>query len=76
MTKPAHAAPIEKTRKFIKLRDVKALSTLSTSELYRRIADGRFPKQIALGPKSSAWIEAGVIASCDARIAECRKVAA
>lgn len=76
MTKPAHTAPIEKPRKFIKLHEVKVLTTLSTSELYRRIADRRFPRQIALASKSSVWIEAEVIAWCEARIAECREVAA
>lgn len=39
----------------IRLPKVKALTTLSTSEIYRRIAAGTFPKQIILGPKSSVW---------------------
>jgi len=55
--------------RFIKLSAVKTLTTLSTSEIYRRIAAGRFPKQVMLGPKSAVWIEAEVIAWCDSLIA-------
>jgi prophage regulatory protein len=55
--------------RFIKLGTVKTLTTLSTSEIYRRIAAGRFPKQVMLGPKSAVWIEAEVIAWCDSLIA-------
>ena len=64
---PAQVA--EQSRRFIKLGEVKALTTLSTSEIYRRIAAGRFPKQVMLGPKSAVWIEAEVIAWCDSLVA-------
>lgn len=58
----------ERPLRFIKLGEVKALTTLSTSEIYRRIAAGRFPKQVMLGPKSAVWIEAEVIAWCDSLV--------
>lgn len=58
----------ERPRRFIKLGEVKSLTTLSTSEIYRRIAAGRFPKQVMLGPKSAVWIEAEVIAWCDSLV--------
>jgi len=61
-----------KARRFIKLPEVRSLTTLSTSEIYRRVAAGTFPKQVMLGPKSAVWIEAEVIAWADARIAESR----
>ena len=76
MAAQAQAAPAEQTRRFIKLREVKALTTLSTSELYRRIAAGTFPRQVMLGPKSAVWIEAEVMAWCDERIAASRGEAA
>lgn len=41
----------------IKLPAVKERTTLSTSELYRRIEAGTFPKQIKLGAKAVAWLE-------------------
>ena len=72
MAVPTPALPLEKPRRFIKLREVKALTTLSTSELYRRIAAGTFPRQVMLGPKSVVWIEAEVMAWCEARISESR----
>lgn len=69
---PASAQP----RRFIKLAEVRSLTTLSTSEIYRRIAAGTFPAQIMLGPKSAVWIESEVLAWCEARIAESRGEAA
>lgn len=63
-------------RRFIKLRDVQAIVTLSGSEIYRRIAAGTFPKPISLGPKSSVWIEQEVQDWMAARIAESRGEAA
>ncbi|WP_339425185.1 helix-turn-helix transcriptional regulator [Pseudomonas proteolytica] len=62
--------------RFIKLAEVKALTTLSTSEIYRRIAAENFPKQVTLGPKSVVWIEAEILSWCEARIAESRVEAA
>lgn len=41
----------------IKLPAVKERTTLSTSEIYRRIEAGTFPKQIRLGAKAVAWLE-------------------
>jgi len=59
-------------RRFIKIGEVLKLTTLSTSEIYRRIAAGTFPVQVTLGPKSVVWIESEVLAWCDARISESR----
>ncbi|QTT91437.1 AlpA family transcriptional regulator [Pseudomonas chlororaphis] len=67
-TEQSSAQP-ERPLRFIKLGEVKVLTTLSTSEIYRRIAAGRFPKQVMLGPKSAVWIEAEVIAWCDSLVA-------
>ncbi len=62
--------------KFIKLKEVKTLTTLSTSEIYRRISAGTFPSQIMLGPKSAVWIEAEIRGWCEARILASRMEAA
>ncbi|XLX40110.1 helix-turn-helix transcriptional regulator [Ectopseudomonas mendocina] len=61
-------------RRFIKLAKVKDYTSLSTSEIYRRIAAGTFPAQVTLGPKSVAWVEAEVLAWCDELAAQ-REVA-
>jgi prophage regulatory protein len=62
--------PAQLPRRFIKLPQVKDYTSLSTSEIYRRIAAGTFPTQITLGPKSVAWIEAEVLAWLDALAAQ------
>ncbi|WP_198169945.1 helix-turn-helix transcriptional regulator [Burkholderia pseudomallei] len=33
---------------------------LSKSEIYRRVAAGRFPQSVKLGPKSVGWLESDV----------------
>ena len=66
----AHTNSNQHPRRFIKLPKVKDYTSLSTSEIYRRIAAGTFPAQVTLGPKSVAWIEAEVIAFCDALAAQ------
>lgn len=63
-------------RRFIKRPEVESITGLSCTELYRRIAAGTFPQQVALGPKSVVWVESEVLAWCEARIAESRGVAA
>lgn len=58
------------TNTLIKLPEVKRRTTLSTSEIYRRLESGTFPKQIKLGAKAVAWLEHEIDAWIDARIAE------
>ncbi|MCD5993846.1 AlpA family phage regulatory protein [Pseudomonas sp. CDFA 602] len=62
--------------RFIKRQAVEHITGLSCSEIYRRVAEGAFPKQVALGPKSVVWIESEVCEWMNARIAESREVAA
>lgn len=59
-------------RRFIKRQEVESITGLSCTEIYRRVAAGKFPKQVTLGPKSVVWIESEVLTWCDERIAECR----
>ncbi|MNF66074.1 Prophage CP4-57 regulatory protein (AlpA) [compost metagenome] len=68
-----HTKAALKSYRLIKLPEVKALTTLSTSEIYRRIAAGTFPKQVLLGPKSAVWPEFLVLAWIEARITESRE---
>ncbi|WP_213662104.1 helix-turn-helix transcriptional regulator [Stutzerimonas stutzeri] len=70
----AHTNPAQLPRRFIKLTKVKEYTSLSTSEIYRRIAAGTFPKQVKLGPKSSCFVESEVLAWCDQMAAQ-REVA-
>lgn len=52
-------------RRFIKLPKVKDYTSLSTTEIYRRIAAGTFPAQVSLGSKSVAWVESEILSWCD-----------
>lgn len=59
-------------RRFIKRQEVENITGFSCTEIYRRVAAGTFPKQIALGPKCVVWVESEVLAWVDERIAESR----
>jgi prophage regulatory protein len=55
---------------YIRLPEVCSRVGLRPSSLYRLIQLGRFPKQVKLSERSSAWIESEIEAFMDARIAE------
>lgn len=46
--------------RLIKLPEVLALTALSETEVYRRLAAGDFPKQIKLGARAVAWVESEI----------------
>ncbi|WP_289282531.1 MULTISPECIES: helix-turn-helix transcriptional regulator [unclassified Methylophaga] len=48
------------TQQIIKLSEVKLISGLSGSSIYRGAASGTFPKPIKLGERSSGWIKSEV----------------
>lgn len=48
---------LNNTKTFIKLPAVKERTSLSTSEIYRRLEAGTFPQQIRLGAKAVVWLE-------------------
>lgn len=74
----AHAKDIHsRAPRLIKLPEVKAMTALSTSELYRRIAAGTFPRQVMLGPKSAVWVESEIIDWINAKVrARCEELVA
>lgn len=46
--------------KLMRLLEVKAITGLSKSTIYSRIAEGTFPKQILIGPRLVAWVESDI----------------
>ena len=46
--------------KLLRLPEVKAITGLSKSSIYARIAEGTFPKQISLGPRLVVWVESDI----------------
>ncbi len=55
--------------RFLSLKAVLELTSLSRSQTYRLVAEGTFPASVPLGSRV-AWLESEVSAWQDARIAE------
>lgn len=53
----------------IRLDVVRSRTGLSRSGIYQKIADGNFPKPVAIGSRAVAWVESEVAAWVEARIA-------
>lgn len=53
----------------MRLDQVRARTGLSRSGVYSKIANGEFPRPVALGKRSVAWVESEVSAWVEARIA-------
>ena len=51
---------VDAAPRILRLPEVRARTGLSRSTLYLRMAEGRFPKPIALGERAVGWIEAEV----------------
>ena len=54
--------------KFLRLNDVKALTGLGRSTIYKYVKLGIFPDTVKLGGRSIAWVEAEVLAWIAERI--------
>ena len=48
------------TDTFLRLPKVKQLTGFGRSQIYLLIKQGKFPKQIHIGPKSVAWLDSEV----------------
>lgn len=67
---PAQApAPPAPTR-LLRREEVENRTGLSTSTIYQRMLNGKFPKPVPLGEKARGWVEAEVDDWISARIAE------
>ena len=58
--------------RFLRLPEVLERTGLSRSTIYVRLAEGRFPRPVALGGRAVGWIEAEVDEWVRERIAESR----
>ena len=54
---------------FIRLPQVKEITSLSKSSIYRLMEDGDFPKQVALGARSVVWVKSQVEDWCAEKVA-------
>jgi prophage regulatory protein len=48
------------THHILRLPAVKAMTGLSRSTIYLRIAEGTFPKPVSLGARAVGWLQAGI----------------
>ena len=44
----------------LRRREVERRTGLSRSEIYRRLAAGKFPKQVRIGPRAVGWLESAI----------------
>ena len=63
-------------RRFIRVKEVLSITSLSQSELYRRIKADTFPVQVKLAPGHVVWVLSEVENWVTERIAEARSEAA
>ena len=54
---------------FIRLSQVKEITSLSKSSIYRLMEEGDFPKQVVLGARSVVWVKSQVEDWCAEKIA-------
>ena len=54
---------------FLRLPQVKEMTCLSKSSIYRLMDSGDFPKQVALGARSVVWVRSHVEEWCYQKIA-------
>ncbi len=62
----------QESRRFIRIKEVLSITSLSQSELYRRIKAGTFPAQVKLAPGHVVWVQSEVDTWVVERIAEFR----
>ncbi|WP_095203211.1 helix-turn-helix transcriptional regulator [Mesorhizobium carmichaelinearum] len=66
----------DQPQRFLRRRDVQALTGLPTSTLYQMMSNGDFPRPIRLSPRIVGWISKEVADWQKARIAARDEVAA
>ncbi len=54
---------------FLRLPQVKEMTCLSKSSIYRLMDSGDFPKQVALGARSVVWVRSHIEDWCSQKIA-------
>jgi prophage regulatory protein len=54
----------------IRKKEVLRITGESNSSMYRKIAEGKFPKPVPLGPRAVGWVEDEIYQLNEQRIAE------
>ena len=53
---------------FVRLPQVKEMTCLSKSSIYRLMDAGDFPKQVALSPRAVVWVRSQIEDWCDQKV--------
>jgi len=53
---------------FVRLKEVKEMTSLSKSSIYRLMDTGDFPRQISLGARSVAWAKSEIKEWCENKV--------
>ena len=61
------------TKRFVRLPEVQHLTGLSKSLIYLLIQQDKFPKQVELNTRTSAWLESEILAWIEERISLTRQ---
>jgi prophage regulatory protein len=72
MSKYQIRQPLTSPDRLLRLPNVIAITGMSRSELYRRMAAGTFPMPVKLGIRMSAWPAGEVMSWIEAQIIACR----
>ncbi|MBT7307746.1 MAG: AlpA family transcriptional regulator [Gammaproteobacteria bacterium] len=59
-------SPSAQRVRLLKIGEVKKLTSLSKSTVYRLMSDGEFPLQLKLSKQSAAWLESEILEWIDA----------
>lgn len=59
---------VSSTRRLLRLPEVKQKVGLSRAGIYRLIAEGQFPRQVCIGPRTVAWCQDDLEAWIEQRI--------
>lgn len=59
-------------QRFERIREVMARTGMGRSSIYRRVAEGTFPRPINVGPNTVAWLESELDRWMDEQVAASR----
>lgn len=70
------AKQIHEALAILRRKQVEARTGLSRSTIYQRMAEGKFPKAVSLGPRAVGWIEGEISDWLSAQVQQSRGVSA
>ena len=63
---------VQSDDRFLRMPEVRAMTGISRPQIYLLISRGKFPKQVKLGEKASAWLRSEILQWMESRIRNSR----